>query len=243
MNRNPLYKYLTHRGPSADLQVACTTFVVLATFVPLAVCALIFYPQNTDKLILVGVAALYIPVLLLFPIMLAFSGANISAIAQQHIGSFDLLRLTPLTNEDILNALVLTVFFRVRILLVLVVIGLIAGLMALQIGDDFEVGLVGTMVYTGFCLINPTGAILGIMIGLRVRQQQTAAAIAMTALFCMMLLLGVVLWISVTNILSEPHYGRSSEIVLPTFIICIVPQALVFSGAYILALHFIRRPE
>lgn len=202
---------------------------------PLCCLAALGGQDEAANIFIWGSATFLFPVLLLFPIGMAFVGVTTTIALAHRIGSFDLLRLTPVSDKDILHVFIIAAFFKVRMLLILGVLALMTGVTAFVVWNDAPVGIT---LYLGLLLLNPTATLVGIGAGLRIQSKQIAPIIAISAAFTVMLFIAGSIWV----ILAEPTYQDYSQF-RPIAFSFFAITALVLIIIYQIALRLIRRPD
>lgn len=217
-------------------QAGFTGLAVALAFIPLCFVASIVDEEYQTDIYVWGGFLFCLPILLFLPIGLAAVGSILTASFTPTHGPFDLLRLTSLTDKDILHAFVLTVFYRVGLLLTLIPIGFILGLVIFYREDAL---LFGTLIFTGVCLLNPMAALVGIYMGLRYPYVDTASSLATTGIFLYMMVMSALFWIVIA--LYPKHTPFASW--QPTTITCIILPIVISGGIYALALRLIRQPD
>ncbi|MBZ0315441.1 MAG: hypothetical protein K8L91_03410 [Anaerolineae bacterium] len=236
MTENTLLVYLKSRTVRPLWQWIFTVSTLLMTVVPLVVIA--FLTEN-DRVIVAGFTAYAGFAALLFPLGMAFVGAMVSSTLQRKVGSLDLIRLTPLTDDKIMYALVSTTFYRVRILIILLASAILILLALHPLSDASLAYWLGYVFCVGLMTLNPITALIGIGVGLRISNLQVAPVVASGISFGLMVIWALIFGVAMERAYDAVHYQTENMSILP-YAICVMPVPPMLAGLYQLGLRFIR---
>lgn len=236
MSENTLLIYLNSRTIRPLWQWIFTVSTLLMTVLPLVVIA--FLTEN-DRVLVAGFTAYAGFATLLFPLGTAFVGAIVSSTLQRKVGPLDLIRLTPLTDDKIMYALVSTTFHRVRILLLLLVSAILLLLALHPLSEAPLAYWLGYVFCVGLMMLNPITALIGIGVGLRMSNLHVAPVVAVGISFGLMVIWALIFGVAMEWAYDAAHYQTENMSILP-YAICVMPVPLMLAGLYWLGLRFIR---
>lgn len=207
---NPLFHYLNRfdQQPSLRKAVRYGIGMVALNATAAGVAALFHYDGPAG---VTGVIGSYgLPLLFLTPLWMVQFSAEVTQQLSRRISQLDLLRMTPMSDFEILSALFCSILFRARFAIALVAGTLVVmiGTAALQPdlwlnlvairaplsidyrqGDYLLNGLFWGLVGGGLALLNPIAAALGMATSLRLRRSQVVSPFAVIMMAALMLLL------------------------------------------------------
>ncbi len=202
-----------------------------------------------------GISRAMAPFLVLFGVVynisvagrLTVSSASFSAYLTTHIQRFDLIRVSLLSDADLIRTLFHITFFHNRRSLAEALGGLMVVWLALagstywqtepapRLADYLNNGLVAGIIVVGVCLLHPFAALLGIFGSLIGKRAELAVGVA--------LLLFIAAIIGLLILFANASPFQSNYILPPmsAALTCLVPPGVLIGGCYAVVYGLLRR--
>lgn len=247
--RNPLFRYLNQPDEHNSIRAAVRFGILIASLLLLVMglAAILGLARLTDFTALI--CSYGLPIVVFAPLWITQSSAQTYRDITRRLSEFDLLRLTPLTERDILMALFYTVLYRARFglaflaatIFLLVAFGALNPAVqpgyatgGLGVPEDFSArdhvlaGVFWAIVGSALLLLYPLGILLGFsaMIGKRVPSIWVSLAWGRMLVVMLLLGIGVGVGLSSTAGIPRPTVGK----VVVVIVCCPTPILMLMAA-------------